>query len=67
MLKRLMLVCEDNFHSNKPLRQIRITLPSCRECRGSNVRDSNFEFWACGIINAIREEPLLVRCCLGTN
>ena len=33
MLKGLMLVCGDDFHSNKPLRQVRKMLLGRRGCR----------------------------------
>ena len=42
MLKGLVLVCGDNFNSNKPLRQVRMMLSGRRVCRGmSGNRISN--------------------------
>lgn len=41
MSKKFVLVCRDNFHSNKLLRQIRMMLPGHRgsgECWGSEFQ-----------------------------
>ena len=43
MLKELMLVCGDDFHSNKPLRQVRILMLLGHKGWQENVEDSNFE------------------------
>ena len=41
-MKKLVLVCGKDFHSNKPLRIVRVMLPGRRGCKGiSEIRIPN--------------------------